>query len=77
MTDSAHRGKEKAMELEFFTVLGFLYKGLALIALLCVGVSAVIGPLFVSAATKNLLWFLLYIISPLVLAICYKILWLF
>lgn len=65
------------MELEFLTVLLFLYKALGFIFLLCVGMTAVFAPLFIAGGTGNPLWILLYIISPLVLAICYKLLWLF
>ena len=65
------------MELEFLTVLLFCYKGLAFIILLCVGISAIFAPLFIAGVANNPLWVLLYIISPLVLTICYKLLWLF
>ena len=65
------------MELEFLTVLVGLYKGLAMLILLCVGISAFVAPLFIVAETTNPLWLLLYLISPLVVAICYKLLWLF
>ena len=65
------------MELEFFTVLLFLYRALGFIILLCVGLTAVFAPLFIAGCTGNPLWVLLYIISPLVLTVCYKLLWLF
>ena len=65
------------MELEFLTVLLGLYKGLAFIVLFCVGIGAVIAPVTILGVTGNPLWLLLYLISPLVITICYKLLWLF
>ena len=64
------------MELEFLTVLVGLYKGLAIIVLLCVGIGAVFAPMAISIVNDNPLWLLLYLISPLVMTICYKLFWL-
>ena len=68
--------KGKTMELEFLTVLVGLYKGLAFIVLFCVGLSAVFAPMAIFGVTENPLWLLLYLISPLVITVCYKLLWL-
>ena len=64
------------MEVEFFTVLVFCYKALAVITLVLVAGFATLGPFFAAGVTGNFLWLLLYIFSPLVLAICYKLFWL-
>ena len=64
------------MELEFLTVLLFCYKALAFAILFVVCVLALIVPPLLSADTDNPMWLLLYIISPLVFAVCYKVLWL-
>lgn len=64
------------MEIEFLTVLADLYKVLALVVLICICIGAVIAPVIILGVTNNPLWLLLYLISYLVLVICYKLLWL-
>ena len=65
------------MELGFLAVLIFLYKLLAFIVMLVVAGAVTFGPIVWAAWIEHPLPLLIYIITPLVLTIIYKLLWLF
>lgn len=62
------------MELGFFTVLVWLYKVLATIVVIFVGFFSVICPAWFADENEHPLPLLLYVFTPIILAICYKLL---
>lgn len=63
------------MELGFWAVLVLLYKTFAFIVLGMIGLASIFGPVFLSATIEHPLPLLLYVVTPLILTIVYKLMW--
>lgn len=64
------------MELGFFTVLSFFYKVLFITITLLVALFSASAPIVLWYIREKWYYVFLYLIVPLIWALCYKLLWL-